>query len=133
MSIYKFLIAVTLMFVSALLIGGMYYPNSFAMIMADTSTMFTALRAVICVLLFGLLVTNPPRSLALRTSVGVGSLFLLGITVYQLMNFQMFILDAIVFVEVAIIFAIEAFESRRVSIPVREKRSTIQRIPVYIN
>lgn len=133
MSIYKFLIATTLVFVSALLIGGMYYPDSFAMNLADTTTTFTVLRAVICLMLIGLLFTNPPRSLALRSIVGVGSVFLFVMNAYLVTNFQVFLLDAVVFLEVAIIFGIEALESRRTAIPVRKKPSAIHKIPVYTN
>lgn len=131
MSIHKFLIATTFMIVSALLIGGLYYPDSFAMNLADKSLMFAVLRAVLGVLLVGLLVTDPPRSLILRSVIGTTSVLLVIISTYLLLNFQMFLLDAVVFLQVAIIFGIEALETRRIVIPVREKRSAVQKIPVY--
>lgn len=131
MSIYKFLIATTFMFVTALLVGGLYYQDSFAMNLADTSLNFAVLRAILGVLLIGLLVTNPPRSLPLRSIVGFTSILLVVMSVYLVMNFQMFLLDAVMFLQVAIIFGIEALETRRTVIPVREKRSAVQKIPVY--
>ncbi|MEO5499681.1 MAG: hypothetical protein ABIR46_04235 [Candidatus Saccharimonadales bacterium] len=133
MSVYKFLIAATLVFVSALLIGGIYYPGSFAMILADTKMTFTVLRAVVCILLIGLLLTNPPRSIVLRSIVGAGSVFLLIMISYLLLNFQMYLLDAIVFLEVTIIFGIEALESRKTVMPIREKHTGVHKIPVYTN
>lgn len=133
MSIYKFLIASTLVFVSALLIGGIYFPGSFAMYLASTAMTFTVLRAVVAVLLIGLLFTNPPRSLALRSIVGFTSVFLFVMNAYLVMNFQMFLLDAVVFLQVAILFGIEALESRRTVIPVREKRTAAHKVPVYTN
>ncbi len=133
MSIYKFLIASTFIFVTALLVGGLYYPGSFAMNLADTTTTFAALRAVVAVLLVGLLITNPPRSIVLRSIIGVTSLLLVSISTYLVMNFQMYVLDAVVFLQVAIIFGIEALESRRIVIPVREKRTEVHKIPVYTN
>lgn len=133
MPVYRFLIAATFVLVSALLVGGLYYPDSYAMILADTTMTFTILRSVVCVLLIGLLVTNPPRSIVLRNIIGASSVFLLILTSYLLLNFQMHLLDAIVFVEVAIIFGIEALESSRTIIPIREKRSSVHKSLVYKN
>lgn len=133
MSIYKFLITTTLVFVSALFIGGVYYPESFAMILADTTMSFAILRAILCILLIILLVTNPPRSLAIRTAVGTSALFLVVVTLQLLLNFQMHLLDAVVFMQVAIIFGIEALETRNTPIPVREKRTAIHKTRVLTN
>ncbi len=131
MSIYKFLIATTLVLVSALLIGGFYYPNSLVMYLVDTSPILTGLKIAVAVLLFSLLVTNPPRSRALRTTVGGTSVFLFIMTAYLMLTFQMFVLDAVVFLQVAILFGIEALETRRIVIPVREKRTAVHKVPVY--
>lgn len=133
MSIFKFLIATTLVFVSALLIGGIYYPNTLPMSLADTTIAFTLLRAVICVLLIGLLFTNPPRSSTLRYIVGAGSVLLFIVNAYLTLNFQILLFDAIVFLEVAIIFGIEALESRKTIVPVKKKRPAVRKIPAFTN
>ena len=69
-----------------------------------------ALRVGILVLLVTLLFTNPPRSYRLRMLSGVTSLIMLSMSMMQLMAFNTYIVDAVIYLELAIIFAIEALE-----------------------
>lgn len=125
----RILIGSTLLFVLVLILGGIYYPGSLAMNFADTSLVYTYLRVVIAILLVVLLVFPPPRSHAIRTVIGAWSI-ILGVLSFQLLfSYQMYLLDAIVFIEVAIIFAVEALETRR-TIPVSKKHSPAKKIPV---
>ena len=68
------------------------------------------LRIGIIILLAALLVTNPPRSFKLRVLSGVASIIMLSMSVSQLFSFGTYMIDAIIYLELAIIFAIEALE-----------------------
>lgn len=127
---HKSLIGLLLILVIALLIGGIYYPGSFMMSLAGTDTLYSLIRGAIVVLLIGLLVTNPPRSYVLRAIIGVWSVLLAATSVQLLYSYRVNILDAIVFIEIAIIFAIEALETRRRTIPVSKKHSPARKIHV---
>lgn len=71
---------------------------------------YNVFRAAAVALLIVLLVTNPPRTLRVRALLAGGSAALLGLLAYQFSTYQLYLLDAFVFVELAIIFAIEALE-----------------------
>lgn len=128
----RLLIGSTLLLVVGLLVGSIMYPTTTAMSLADTSPLFTAIRSSIVVLLVWLLLTKPPRSYALRIGVGAWALALATLTVVLLFSYQIRVFDAIIFLEVAVIFAVEALESR-ISIPVDKKPSQRHRIPVATN
>lgn len=128
MNIGKTLIVATLLLVMLLFIGGIYYPNTLEMSFANTTASYTVLRAVIIFLLISILVTNPPRSRALRAVIGVWSLLLASVAVQIFHGYEIHLLDAIVFMQVAIILAIEALE--KTEIPVTKKPSLPRKIPV---
>lgn len=114
----------TALFVLLLFIGGIFYPNTLEMRLADTSSASTLMRAVIIGLLVTVLVTNPPRSRALRSVLGVWSLLLAALASSIFVTYTVEFLDALVFLQVAIILGIEALEVSP------EPRSTKRRIPV---
>lgn len=122
-NISKLMIGLTLVLVGILLIGGIYYPGSLMMAFAGTSTAYLVLRIVIMALLIGLLVTNPPRSRLFRTMLAVWAVALAVLAGQLLLSYQIFLLDAIVYIEVAIIFGTEALEAKTAAetkkIPVR--------------
>lgn len=126
----KRLAAATLMFVITLLFAGVFYPDTFLMSLADTSPFFTILRAVIIILLIGLLVTNPPRSQAVRVGLAAWGLMVATLAIEMLLSYRAYLLDVIVLLEVAIICGLEALESRRIFIPVREQRSPARKVRV---
>lgn len=125
----KLLIGSTLLLIVALLLGGLYYPDSLLMSLINTSDPYFYIRGVIAVLLLSLLVTKPPRSRLLRTVIGAWSIVLGFVSIQSLFNYQLALFDALVFLEVAVIFAVEALETR-VTIPVNKKPSQPHRIPV---
>lgn len=125
----KWLIASTLVVVMALMAGGVYYPDALVMSMADTSLYFTLIRGVIVVLLLSLLLTKPPRSQALRLVIGLWSALLATVSLQGFIDYRIQLFDALIFLEVAVIFAVEALETR-VTIPVSKKPSQRHRIPV---
>ena len=81
-------------------------------------------RVVLIGLLGALLLSSPPRSIEFRSALGVASAFLTFGVAIMLSQYYMAALDALLFVEVAIIFALEAIES-----PVLAK-GTGKKIPV---
>ena len=128
MSSGKTLIISTLLFVLLLLAGSVYFPQTFLMSLADTSVTYQVLRVAIVLLLVSILVTKPPRSLKVRAMIGGWSFLLAVQAVEALFSYQLRLLDGLVFLEVSIILAIEALETRQ--IPVTKKPSPARRIPV---
>lgn len=124
----KTLVISTLLFVLLLLAGSIYFPDTFLMSLADTSPTYLFLRAAIVVLLISILVTKPPRSLMLRGMIGSWSFLLAVQAIEALFSYELRLLDGLVFLEVAIILAIEALETRQ--IPVTKKHTPARRIPV---
>ena len=124
----KIFVILTLLFVLLMFTGGIYFPNTIEMSLADTSFAYTILRAGIIALLISILVTKPPRSLALRGMIGSWSFLLFVQAVEALLSYELRLLDGIVFIKVAIILAIEALETTQ--IPVSKKYSPPKRIPV---
>lgn len=67
-------------------------------------------RLLVAVLLLFLLFTEPPRSLAVRGVLGVGAAATFVVALQSLFNYQIGIIDCILYMEVAIIVALEALE-----------------------
>ena len=126
MNTSKTLIGLTLVFVTTLLVGGLMYPESLLMAFAGVGVTFTVLRIVMIALLVGLLLTNPPRSHMFRTMLGVWAVALAVTAGQLLMNYQIHMLDAILFIEVAIIFGAEALEMN----PAKANKPVTRKIPV---
>jgi len=125
----KLLIGSTLLLVIALLLGAVYYPDTLIMSLTDTSLSYTIIRIIVALLLLSLLITKPPRSYALRAVIGGWSMILAYVSFTSLFSYQLRLFDALVFLEIAIIFAIEALETR-VTIPVDKRPSEQYKIPV---
>jgi hypothetical protein len=127
---YKLLIGATLLLVAGLIVGSIFSPDSLMVSLAGTDMTSSMLRIGVGVLLLVLLFTNPPRSYALRSVLGAGAIVLAIVSVQMLLSYRLYLLDAIVFLEVAILFGIEALEVRSRSIPVRHKETKAHKIPV---
>lgn len=106
----KTLIIATILLTTALLIGGIYYPNAYLMWFAGTSTAFAVVRAGLIVILGILLFSNPPRAHYFRYGLAFVAVVLGIVTVACVMSYKLSGLDASVFIETAIIFGIEALE-----------------------
>ena len=126
MNTSKTLIGLTLVFVVTLLISGLMYPDSLLMAFAGVGVTFTVLRAVMIALLVGILLTNPPRSHLFRTMIGVWAVALAVTAGQLLMNYQIHMLDAVLFIEVAIILGAEALELN----PAKVNKPVTRKIPV---
>lgn len=106
----KLLLIFTIIFMSALLVSGIYDPSSPLMWLASTAPLYAYIRGAIIAVLIVLLVTNPPRSKEFRLSVGIFSAVLLCLSLYFTFNFQMGMTDGFSLMEVAIVCGIEALE-----------------------
>lgn len=126
----KSLIAMTLLYVTLLLGACFMFPHSFLTSVADPSLGYAVLRGVIIALLISLLVTKPPRSRKLRAVIGAGSVLFGMMAIQSIFNYDMRLLDSVVFMEVAIILGIEALETRVVHVHVRAEPSLTKKVKV---
>lgn len=111
MNTKKLLISAMVVLVVAMLLNGLYYPDSPLMWLAATSNEYAYMRAALIGVLVTLLITDPPRSKAFRVFLGVFASTLFVSTALLINAYTIGILDAVIFVELAIIFMIEALES----------------------
>lgn len=128
LGINRLLISATLLLIVVMSLGAAVYSDTFLSQLVETSVAYQIIRAGIVVLLIGLLVTYAPRSAVFRLTLGVWALALAATALQLLFTYQMNFLDAVVFTELAIIFGIEALETR--SIPIKKPHIPARRIPV---
>lgn len=107
----RLLIAGTIILTTALLLGGIYYPDDPFMWLASTSTNFEVIRAGLIALLAVLFFADPPRAIFFRVILAACASVLVIGTLWMLSTYTMYLIDAIMFVEIAIIFGVEALES----------------------
>ena len=111
MGVKKLLMIATILLVSAMLFDGLYQKDAPLMWLAATTVNYAYMRAALIVVLMTLLITNPPRSQYFRTFLaGFASALFVG-TIFLTQTYAVGLLDAVIFVEVAIICMIEALES----------------------
>jgi hypothetical protein len=110
------LIITTTLLIGAMLFDGVYNPNSPLMWMASTATAYAYVRLALIVILLGLLAFRPPRSFLGRIFLTVVGLGLVSSTLVLVGQYDIAFLDAIVFVEVSIIFLIEALETDQLTL-----------------
>lgn len=106
----KTLIAATILLTISLMVCGIYYPTFPVMLFAGGSLSLEITRGVLVVLLSILLFSNPPRALLLRYGIGMAGVALMLANGILLFNYNINILDAILFLEVGVIFVIESLE-----------------------
>jgi hypothetical protein len=116
----RLIIAGTLLLTSGLLYVGVYNPQSFIMGFADASTLSTILRSVVVVVLVAILISRPPRSMVFRFMLGAVSLLILGLSFISMMSYHIGVLDVAIYLEVSIIFALEALEYDTIRQPARQ-------------
>lgn len=95
---------------SLLFICGIFFPDSPIMWLADTSPLFAALRAVLIVVLVGLLVTTPPRNVYFRTLVGMATLGVMAWIIPATYNNQMLWIDSLSLMSASLAAFIAALE-----------------------
>ncbi|MBL8160287.1 hypothetical protein JNJ66_07585 [Candidatus Saccharibacteria bacterium] len=121
----QLMILLTLVITAAMLISGVFFPDSPLMWLGSTAPEYAGLRGGIIAMLIVLLCTKPPRALWLRSLLLAVAVALAGASLVQAMNYQLQLFDAALFIEVAIILAIEALEGHH-----RPARSLARKITV---
>lgn len=107
----RVIIAGTIAFLAAITVGLALTHDVLLEAVAANNTASQIIRVVVIGLLLALLFTSPPRSAYFRIALGFASAILtIGVAVL-LSQYEMPALDSLLFVEVAIIFAMEALES----------------------
>lgn len=110
MSVKRLLIIMTMLLVGMMLFDGLYRPDAPLMWLASTTMNYAYMRIALIVVLLSLLVTSPPRSSHFRLFLAAFSTALGLSTIMLSYGYAIGLLDAIIFLEVAIIFMIEALE-----------------------
>lgn len=110
------LIITTTLLIGAMLFDGVYYPDSPLMWLASTAIIYAFIRLGLMVILLGLLAFRPPRSLQARVFLGSVAGVLGIVTLVLVGQYNIAFLDAIVFIEVAIILMIEALETDQLTL-----------------
>jgi hypothetical protein len=95
---------------AALLVGSLFFSDSFVMTFASTSTGIDIARIILMVLMLGLMFSEPPRSAKFRTVLAMAS----GCFVFWALNYAMrgsvAIADSVLFLHAALSFGIAALE-----------------------
>ena len=110
------LIITTTLLIGAMLFDGIYYPDSPLMWLASTAIIYAFIRLGLVVILLGLLAFRPPRSFQARVFLGSVASVLGIVTLVLVGQYNIAFLDAIVFIEVAIILMIEALETDQLTV-----------------
>lgn len=111
MGIKRLLIVITTLLVGAMLFNGLYQPDAPLMWLAATTTNYAYMRAGLIVVLLTLLVTNPPRSGYFRIFLAAFSAALALSAILLSHWYAIGLMDAVIFMELSIIFMIEALEA----------------------
>lgn len=107
----QLLIVGTILLLAAMMIGAQFTGDNLLSVVWSSAIEYQVVRFILIAMLLGLLFSTPPRSARFRTVLAIVSAALLGGSAVLLLNYQMYALDAVVFIEIAIILAIEAIES----------------------
>ena len=106
----KGLTAGLILMLSILVIGSEVFPNNSSMWLASVELSMNIIRLVMITLLLAVFFTDPPRSRQLRALFGVAAVAMVSWTGMQLAWHSTYLLDMLVFLQAAIIFALEAIE-----------------------
>lgn len=107
-----------------LLYNGILHYDGFLMSFANTGPLHTGLRAAVLVGLLVVLVSRPPRSTPVRMALGaLSSVVLMGACV-SMMDYHIGVLDAMLYLQVSIILAMEAIEDQKAPVRFSQVQST---------
>ena len=111
----QLLITGTVLLLLGMMTGTIVAQDNLLQAFASCELLLQGVRALLIGLLLGLFFTSPPRSVYFRAILGTASLLLfIGVPVLVMDNYIR-LLDALVFIETAIIFAVNAIESPQLS------------------
>jgi hypothetical protein len=106
----RLIISTTIAFLAVVTIGTMIQPDDALTALAAGDTLSQVVRIMLIGLLTSFLFIEPPRSMHLRVFLGGASIALAVGAVSLVPSYVIGIIDAVLYIEVAIIFAIEALE-----------------------
>lgn len=89
---------------------GLLDPSNPVMWLASTTTSFEVLRAALMVIIFALLVTEPPRNAYLRAFVGIVSIALMSWSLSSVYQNHMPIADAMLMIAIGLSMGITVLE-----------------------
>lgn len=100
-----------------LLYNGIFQTDTFLMSFANSGPVHTVIRITVLIGLAVVLISKPPRSAPVRLILGsLSSVVLMGACV-SIMDYHIGVLDALLYLQVSIILAMEAIEDKKA--PVR--------------
>lgn len=106
----KLILILSFIGLAILLLVGLYDPSNSIMWIASTTDNFTKLRAALLLIIFTLLVTEPPRNKYLRAFIGIVSVVLVGSSIGAFYENHMQALDAFLLLSVGISSGITVLE-----------------------
>lgn len=107
----RFIIAGTIALLAAITVGTTLWHDTLLQAFASSDLLLQGVRVALIGLLVGLLLTSPPRSIEFRIVLAAMSIVLGLGALSTLLQYSLPLLDSLVFIEIAIIFAIEAIEA----------------------
>lgn len=123
----RLIITGTIALVAAMLIGPHINNDALFSELWSSQLAYDAIRVALIATLLMLVFSKPPRSTHFRALLSVMAVVLLASAPAMLLHYQMKLLDAVVFVQIAIIFAIEAAEtSPQLELPAKKQRLASQ-------
>ena len=122
----------SLLIIAALVAGSLWMPNSFVMTFVSTSTTMVVARLVLAAMMVALIVTNPPRSHALRATLAVASAFFAAWAIQYSLSGTIALADAVLFLHASISFALAALESGGRKILVEDQDSDSHEVPISL-
>jgi hypothetical protein len=105
------IIAGTIALVAGMLVGPHVNSDALFAELWSSTLEYDIVRVILIATLLGLVFSKPPRSTSFRALLGVMAGILVASAAAMLLQYQMKLLDVVVFVQVAIIFLIEAAET----------------------
>jgi len=100
----------SLICVAFLIAGSVWFPNSILMELAGNSLALNIFRGLTIVLLFAVLVTEPPRSVMLRLFMGLSAAGFIFTSLSILFSDSMHFLDILLYAALGCALGIEALE-----------------------
>ena len=112
----QLLVITSLLLTLWLLVAGLWYRSDFIMSFADIGTTHTILRGIVVTGLLIIFLSKPPRSSVVRVILGALSTIILVGAFGSMVDYQVGPLDALLYMQVSILLAIEAIEPHPIKV-----------------
>jgi hypothetical protein len=106
----KSVYAGSLLIALTLMLGSLFAPQSFLMSFVSSSEIINIIRAILALLMLGLMFTNPPRSVVFRAVLGAMSGGFVVWAIAYLFNGTIRLADSVLFLHAAVSFALASLE-----------------------